>query len=60
MKVVFYCSSDESCEYEFPSGTSEIELQEAADQWVADNVCGGFEIIEDDEADDEWNEGWDE
>ena len=49
MKVIFYCSRDESSEYEFPDNTSEIELQEAADQWVADNVCGGYEIIDDDE-----------
>ena len=49
MKVVFYCSGDESDEYEFPDDASEIELQEAADQWVADNVCGGYEILDDDE-----------
>lgn len=49
MKVVFYCSSDESDEYEFPDDTSEEELQEAADQWVTDNVGGGYEIIDDDE-----------
>lgn len=23
--------------------------EETADQWVADNVCGGYEIIDDDE-----------
>ena len=49
MKVVFYCSRDESDEYEFPDDTSEEELQEAADQWVVDNVGGGYEIIDDDE-----------
>ena len=49
MKVVFYCSRDESGEYEFPDDTSEEVLQEAADQWVTDNVGGGYEIIDDDE-----------
>lgn len=53
MKVVFYCSRDESSEYEFPDNTSDAELQEAADQWVSDNVCGGYEILDDD---DEQNE----
>ena len=49
MKVVFYvASADESDEYEFPDNTSEIELQDAADQWVCDNVRGYYEIIEDD------------
>jgi len=48
MKVVFYiASADESDEYEFPDDTSEVDLQEAADQWVADNVSGYYEIIED-------------
>lgn len=49
MKVVFYCNRDESSEYEFPTETSETELQEAADAWVRDNVCGCYEIIEDEE-----------
>ena len=53
-KVVFYiASANESDEYEFPSDVSEEELQEAADQWVADNVSGCFDIIEDDEEDEE-------
>lgn len=46
MKVIFGCSRDESSVYEFPDNTSEVELQEAADEWVADNVCGFYEIIE--------------
>ncbi len=48
MKVVFYIATvDESDEYEFPDDSSEEELQEAADQWVCDNIRGYFEIIED-------------
>jgi hypothetical protein len=49
MKVVFYCSRNESDEYEFPDNISDAELQGAADQWVSDNVCGRYEIIDDDE-----------
>jgi hypothetical protein len=50
MKVVFYIATvDESDEYEFPDDTSEIELQDAADQWVCDNVSAYYEIIDDDE-----------
>lgn len=49
MKVIFYCNSDESSEYEFPDDTSNRELQEAADQWVSDNVGGSYEIIDDDD-----------
>ena len=49
MKVIFYCSRDESDEYEFPDNTSDAELQEAADQWVADNVGGGYEILDENE-----------
>lgn len=50
MKVVFYiASADESDEYEFPDNTSEIELQDAADQWVADNVRGYYEVLDEDE-----------
>ena len=49
MKVVFYCSRDESDEYEFPDDISDEELQEAADQWVSDNVSGGYEITDADE-----------
>jgi hypothetical protein len=49
MKVVFYIATvDESDEYEFPDDSSEEELQEAADQWVCDNIRGYYEIIEDD------------
>ena len=54
MKVIFYCNKDESCEYEFPNNTSEIELQEAADEWVANNVCGGYEIIDEDDDYSDW------
>jgi len=46
MKVIFGCSRDESSVYEFPDNTSEAELQEAADEWVTDNVCGFYEIID--------------
>lgn len=52
MKVVFYVPADESDEYEFPDNTSEIELQDAADEWVRDNVGAYFEIIRDDEDED--------
>lgn len=52
MKVVFGCNWDQSDEYEFPDNTSEIDLQEAADEWVRDNVGAYFEIIEDEEDED--------
>ena len=52
MKVVFGCSRDESDIYDFPDDISEIDLQEAADEWARDNVGAYFEIIEDEEDED--------
>ena len=49
MKVVFGCTRDESSVYEFPDDTPLEELQDAADEWVRDNIAGFFEIIEDEE-----------
>lgn len=52
MKVVFGCNFDESDVYEFPDNTSEIDLQEAADEWMRDNVGAYFDFIEDEEYED--------
>lgn len=50
MKVVFYiATADESDVYEFPDNTSEIELQDAANQWVCDNVRGYYDVIDEDD-----------
>ena len=45
MEVIFYCSRGESDEYEFPDNTSVTELKAMAEQWVADNVHGECEVI---------------
>lgn len=46
MKVVFYVRQDESDVYEFPDDVSEAELQDAANQWVVDNVGSWYEIVD--------------
>lgn len=46
MKVVFYCSMDESDVYEFPDDISEEELTDMACEWVADNVEGYWEEVD--------------
>ena len=46
MKVVFFCSRDESDVYDFPDDTSEEDLSDAAADWLVDNVSAGYEIIE--------------
>jgi len=48
-KVKFYCVSEESDEYIFANDASEIDLQEAADLWVRDNIGGYYEVIEEDD-----------
>ena len=49
MKVIFYCNADISDEYDFPDGISESELSDAANDWVADNVRGYYDIVDEDE-----------
>ncbi len=48
MKVIFYCNADISDEYDFPDDTSEWDLFDAANDWVADNVCGHYTIVDED------------
>jgi len=48
-KVVFFVTREESDVYEFPDNVTESELQDAADQWVVDNIGAGYEIVEEDE-----------
>ncbi len=49
MKVVFGCSREESDVYDYPDGTSERKLLRDAADWVADNVEGFYEIIDEEE-----------
>ena len=49
MRVKFYIGADESSEYEFPDDTPDSELQEAAYQWVNDNVTVEYEILEEED-----------
>lgn len=53
MKVFFYCDAEESDEYEFPDDTSPGELNDAAADWVLDNVAGWYQIVEDEEDEEE-------
>jgi hypothetical protein len=41
--------SEESDVYEFPDDATNEELETAANDWVADNIGAGYEIILDDE-----------
>ena len=49
MKVKFFVWSEESDVYEFPDDTTNEELETAANDWVADNIGAGYEIVLDDE-----------
>jgi len=50
MKVIFYTiGADDSDIYEFPDNTTEQELSDAANKWVADNVAGYYEIVDEED-----------
>lgn len=46
MKVVFYPDSIESDVIELPDDISEDELNDMACDWVANNVAGFWDVIE--------------
>lgn len=46
MKVVFYPDGIESDVIEVPDDTSDDELDDMACDWVADNVAGFWDVIE--------------
>lgn len=46
MKVVFYPDNIESDVIEVPDDISEDELDDMACDWVADNIAGFWDIIE--------------
>lgn len=46
MKVVFYPNNIESDVIEVPDDISEDELNDMACDWVADNVAGFWDVIE--------------
>lgn len=46
MKVVFYPNNIESDVIEVPDDVSEDELNDMACDWVADNVAGFWDVIE--------------
>ena len=49
MKVIFYCSANNSDVYEFPDAATELELFDAANEWVADNVGAWYEVIDEED-----------
>lgn len=49
MKVIFYCSANNSDVYEFPDDATELELFDAANEWVADNVGAWYEVIDEED-----------
>lgn len=51
MKVRFFCYEDMSEVYEVDEGLSDSDLSDMACDWVADNVAGYYEVIDDDEYD---------
>ena len=46
MKVIFYPDNIESDVIEVPNDISEDELNDMACDWVADNVAGFWDVIE--------------
>ena len=47
MKVRFYVSEDESDVYEFPDDMTNEELDDAAFDWLDNNVAAYYEILDD-------------
>lgn len=48
-KVIFFVDSAESDVYEFSDDVTTDELQDAADEWVANNIGGAWDILDYDE-----------
>ena len=49
MKVQFYPYNIDSDVIEVPDDITDDELNDMACEWVADNVCGYYKIVDEDE-----------